>query len=127
RIKIDCYTAILRTFFERKGLTNETTNWLNVVIESHSHFNRGMAYDNGPRHPEADARARSTAAEVPCHVVRHDPRAARPRQLPQLESLLRLLGTHHRAAVPGAVCLARLSSACAKDGTRPALRTGLGA
>src|SRR6266566_5592178 len=43
-----------------------------------------MAYDNCQRHPEADARARSTAAEVPCHVVLHDPRAARPRQLPQL-------------------------------------------
>ena len=34
------HMAILRTFFERKGLTNEATNWLNVVIESHSHFNR---------------------------------------------------------------------------------------
>ena len=33
-------TAILRTFFERKGLTNEATNWLNVVIASHSHLNR---------------------------------------------------------------------------------------
>src|SRR5262249_25614881 len=65
------------------------TNWFNVVIECH--FNRGTAYDHCPRHPEADARARSTAAEVPGHVVRHDPRAAWPRQLPQLESLLRLL------------------------------------
>jgi hypothetical protein len=34
------YGAILRTFFERKGLTNEATNWLNVVIESYSYFNR---------------------------------------------------------------------------------------
>src|ERR1700730_13530128 len=32
--------SILRTFFERKGLTNEATNWLNVVIESHAPFNR---------------------------------------------------------------------------------------
>ena len=31
--------AILRTFFERKGLANEATNWLNVVIASHSPFN----------------------------------------------------------------------------------------
>ena len=34
-----CIT-ILRTFFEREGLTTEATNWLNVVIESHSHLNR---------------------------------------------------------------------------------------
>jgi hypothetical protein len=26
--------------FWRKGLTNEATTWLNVVIESHSHLNR---------------------------------------------------------------------------------------
>src|SRR5262245_53041819 len=32
--------AILRTFFERKGLTNEATNWLNVGIASYSHLNR---------------------------------------------------------------------------------------
>jgi uncharacterized membrane protein YqhA len=24
--------AILRTFFERKGLTKKTTNWLNMVV-----------------------------------------------------------------------------------------------
>jgi hypothetical protein len=78
-------------FFERKGLTNEATNWLNVVIEFHFPFNRCMAYDNCQRHPETDARARSTAAEVPGHVVRHDPCAARSRQLPQSEPLLRLL------------------------------------
>ena len=40
QIKAWIYQTILRTFFERKGLTNEATNWLNVVIESHSHFNR---------------------------------------------------------------------------------------
>jgi len=33
-------SPILRTFFEREGLTTEATNWLNVVIESHSHLNR---------------------------------------------------------------------------------------
>jgi hypothetical protein len=26
--------------FERKGLTTKATNWLNVVVESHSHLNR---------------------------------------------------------------------------------------
>jgi hypothetical protein len=30
-------TSILRTFFERKGFTHEATNWLHVVIDSHSH------------------------------------------------------------------------------------------
>ena len=34
-----CLETILRTFFERKGLTTEATNWLNVGIESHSHLN----------------------------------------------------------------------------------------
>src|SRR5882672_8960795 len=58
------FNTILRTFFERKGLTNEATTWLNVVIASHSHFNWCMAYDNGQRHPETHARARSTTAEV---------------------------------------------------------------
>ena len=33
------FTSILRTFFERKGFTNEATNWLNVVIEFHSYSN----------------------------------------------------------------------------------------
>jgi hypothetical protein len=40
------FNAILRTFFERQGFTNEATNWLNVVIEVHCHFNRVMAYDH---------------------------------------------------------------------------------
>jgi hypothetical protein len=38
-ITVYCLVAILRTFFERKGLTTEATNWLNVGIESHSHLN----------------------------------------------------------------------------------------
>jgi hypothetical protein len=39
-IKHKVSAAILRTFFERKGFTNEATNWLNVVIEFDCHFNR---------------------------------------------------------------------------------------
>src|SRR4030095_1513263 len=89
--QIGSYVTLDNTsdIFRAKGVNKLGTNWFNVVIECH--FNRGTTYDNCQRHPEADARARSTAAEVPGHVVRHHPRAARPRQLPQLESLLRLL------------------------------------
>src|SRR4029453_9991379 len=58
------------------------------------------AYYNSQCHSETDTPTRSTTAEVSCHVVRHDPCAARSRQLPQPESLLRLFSTHHRAAAP---------------------------
>src|SRR5918911_3320153 len=95
--------AILRTFFERKGLTNKATHWLNMVVASYFHLNWCMAYDTCQRHPDPHARARSTTAEVPCHVVRHHPCAAWSRHLPQPESLLRLLGTHHCTAVSRAV------------------------
>src|SRR5215470_6283883 len=89
--------------FERKGLTTKATNWLNVGVESHSHWNRCMAYDNCQRHPETDAWARSTPAQVPGHVVCHDPCATRSRQLSQPESLVCLLRTYHCTAVSEAV------------------------
>src|SRR5262245_35998389 len=84
-------TTILRTFFERRGFTDEATNWLNVVIEFHCHFNRVTAYDHCQRHPDPDAWAWSTTAEVPGHIVRHDSGAARSRHLPPPKPLWRLL------------------------------------
>ena len=34
------FTANTSDIFERKGVTTKATNWLNVVVESHSHLNR---------------------------------------------------------------------------------------
>ena len=121
------YVAILRPFFECRGLTKEATSWLHGGIVSHSSSHGCMAYDHCPRHPDTAARARSTPTAVPRHVVRHEPWATRSRQLPHPESLLRLRGTYHRPAVSGAVCLAGLSSARAEDGACPTLGTGLSA
>src|SRR5215467_5436742 len=39
-------TAILRTFFERKGLANEATNWLNGLSNSTSTGERPMTMVN---------------------------------------------------------------------------------
>ena len=38
-VSMGFFIPLLRTFFECKGFTKEATNWLNVVIASHSYSN----------------------------------------------------------------------------------------
>src|SRR6267142_1873198 len=78
--------SILRTFFERKGLTKKATNCLNVRAQLH--LQRFMAYDNCHRHSGADASGPSTPTEVFDCVVCYTSCPARARHRAQSQSLL---------------------------------------
>jgi hypothetical protein len=80
------YMTILRTFFERKGVTQKATTCLNMSVQLYP--KQGMAYDNCHRHFEADASGESTTTKVSGGAVYYDPSLAGPRHGAQSESLL---------------------------------------
>jgi hypothetical protein len=85
-VRVHIEEAILRTFFERKGVTKKATPCLNMSAQLYS--KQGMAYDNCPGHSEADASGESTTTKVSGGAVCHDPGLAGPRHGAQSESLL---------------------------------------
>src|SRR3954463_5613939 len=95
------FSAILRTFFEREGLTKKATNCLNMSAQPHC--KRFMAYDNCQRYFAADVCGSSTTTEVLGCVIFHDPCPPWARHLSESESLLRVLRAHDCAPVPGAL------------------------
>jgi hypothetical protein len=66
------YISILRTFFERRGVTKKATTCLTVSTQLHF-FMQGMAYDNCHGHSEADAGSESTTTEVSSGAVCDNP------------------------------------------------------
>src|SRR6266851_4402725 len=121
----DLCSSILRTFFERKGLSKKATNWLSGSVQLY--FSRLLAYDNWQCHSEAEACGPSTAAAVPGRGVCHDPGLAWPRHLAPPAPLLGLLRAHAGAPVPGVLCVAGLSAARQHCGARSARGPELGA
>jgi hypothetical protein len=64
--------------FLAKGVNTHGHELVECELTTHS---QEHGHDNCPQYPQADACGGSTTAQVPCHVVQHNPRATGPRQL----------------------------------------------
>src|SRR5215208_2642428 len=64
--------------FLAKGVNKNGHELVECELTTHS---QEHGHDNCPQYPQADACGGSTTAQVPCHVVQHNPRATGPRQL----------------------------------------------
>jgi hypothetical protein len=71
--------------FLAKGVHKTGHELVECELTTHS---QEHGHDHCQRYPQADACGGSTAAQVPCRIVQHHPRAAGPRQLSQSRPLL---------------------------------------
>src|SRR5207253_1331801 len=85
----DMIYTTLRTFFREAELAKRATNWFNVSFQAYK--NRFMAHDYCQRHPNAYARHRQAAGQVPDVFIGDHSGSSRSLQLSQLEPLWRLL------------------------------------